>query len=136
MTVPYTTADALLHVSARAQQAIANMTMLRDNLPPAATAADVAGWAVDRLAELQDVVDAHRATLDVHAGTYSTGVPVASVVDVGAGWRWQHIWHPAPPLNRPGALREVGLPDGSRGTIVASAPGVLDVVRQRPVVDR
>lgn len=108
------------------------MTMLRDNVPPTATAADVAGWAVARLTELLEVIDTHRAALEVHAGTYSTGVPVASVVDVGAGWRWQQIWHPDPPQNRAGPLRDLVLPDGSPGTIVASAPGVLDVVRQRP----
>ena len=136
MTVPYTTADALLYVSARAQQAVANATLLRDHLPPALTAAEVAEVSVARLTELLEVVEAHRATLGAHAGTYSTGVPVSSVVDVGAGWRWQHIWHPNPPQNRAGPLREVVLPDGSPGTIVASAPGVLDVVRQRPVVDR
>jgi hypothetical protein len=128
----YTHADALLHVAARAEQAVANMTTLRDNLPPAVTAADVAAWAADRLQELRDVVDAHRAALDVYASEYSTGLPVASVVALGAGWRWQHIWHPAPAQSRPGPLRNVVLPDGSHGSIVASAPGVLDVVRRCP----
>ena len=132
MTADYTTDDALLHISARAQQAVANMTMLRDNVPPAATASDVARWAVARLTELQGVVEAHRAALDVYAEKYSTGIPVASVVEVGAGWRWQHIWHPAPAQNRSGPLRDVTLPDGAPGQIVAAAPGILDVVRDRP----
>lgn len=94
MTATYTTADALLHVSVRAQQAVANATLLRDHLPPAHTAAEVAEMSVARLAELLDVVDAHRAALGVHAGTYSTRFPVSSVVDVGADWRWQHICTP------------------------------------------
>jgi hypothetical protein len=132
VTAEYTAADALLHVSARAQQAIANATMLRDHLPPALTAAEVAEVSVARLTELLRVVEAHRAALGTDGELYSTGLPVASVVDMGAGWRWQQVWHPDPAQNRTGSLRDVVLPDGSRGQIVVSAPGVLDVVRQHP----
>ena len=45
MTAGYTTNDALLHISARAQQAVTNMTTLRDHLQPTVTAAE---WPTGR----------------------------------------------------------------------------------------
>lgn len=65
---------------------------------------------------------------------YSDGRPVETTLNVGAGTRWVHTWHPHPdhPRNKPGDVGEMITRSGTRKRIIVSAAGVLDAVSEFP----
>ncbi|TAM62856.1 hypothetical protein [Mycobacterium sp.] len=134
MTEPeYTARDALIHVDALLTLLRNEIQQVRDVLPESVTASDALGHVMARLEVLAGKVDEHRAAHDAYGDVYDSGVPVASVADLGGGHRWQMAWHPSPahPANTPRTLVSgVRLPDGTTGDVIATAVGVLDVVRR------
>ncbi|CNK44750.1 Uncharacterised protein [Mycobacterium tuberculosis] len=98
------------------------------------TRTDFADYALACVDRLFRGIQEHQIAHGAHGDHYSTGVPVASVVDLNSvGARWQKVWHPAPdyPANQPRTLVDgLDLGDGTVGAVIASAPGVLDVVRR------
>lgn len=134
MTEPsYTTADALLHTAACVEQMRNEFQRVRDAAPDAATARDFADYALAYVDKLFAGIAQHQVVFGAHGDHYSSGIPVSTTVELAGGARWEKAWHPAPshPLNRSRTLAEgVPLGDGSTAAVIASAPGVLDVVRQ------
>lgn len=134
MTEPsYTAADAILHIAACVELLRNEIQQVREALPETVTARDLADHVITRLDGLFAKVTEHQATHGAHGDVYSSGVPVASVVDLAGGHRWQRAWHPAPeyPSNTPRTLvAGIRLPDGSMADVISPAVGVLDVVRR------
>lgn len=138
MTQPqpsYTAADAILHTAACVEQMRNEFQRVCDAAPDTATARDFAGYAIAYAERVWRGIAEHQVVFGAHGDHYSSGVPVSTTVDLAGGARWEKAWHPAPghSLNRPRTLADgIPLPDGSVAAVIASAPGVLDVVRRSP----
>ncbi|ETZ31178.1 hypothetical protein JF732_18850 [Mycobacterium intracellulare] len=134
MTEPsYTAADAILHTAACVEQMRNEFQRVRDAAPDTATARDFADYVLAYVGRLFEGIQQHQVVHGAHGDHYSSGIPVSTIVDLAGGARWEKAWHPAPahPLNQPRTLAErIPLGDGSTAAVIASAPGVLDVVRQ------
>lgn len=129
----YTAADAILHTAACVEQMRNEFQRVRDAAPDAATARDFADYALAYVDKVFDGIAQHQVVFGAHGDHYSSGIPVSTTVDLAGGARWEKAWHPAPghPLNQPRTLVEgIPLGDGSTATVIASAPGQLDVVRR------
>lgn len=134
MTEPrYTTADAILHTAACVEQLRNELQRVRDAAPDTATGPRFADYAIAYVERVWRGIAEHQVVFGAHGDHYSSGIPVSTTVDLAGGARWEKTWHPAPghPLNQPRTLIEgIPLGDGSTATVIASAPGQLDVVRK------
>lgn len=135
MTEPsYTINDALLHTAAGVERLANMIAALRDHAPEAMTRTEFADRVLVWVGEVDRTVADHLTAHRARAAHYSTGIPVSSVVDVtAAGHRWEKVWHPVRShgSNQPRRLVEgVDFGDGTTIDVLASAPGVLDVVRR------
>lgn len=133
MTANYTPQDALLHIAAAIEQMRNELARVADAAPPAATVRDYANCALAYVDRVFAGIQEHQVNHGAHGDHYSTGLPVSTTVSLAGGAKWQKLHHPAPghPINRPRVLATgVPLGDGSTADVIASAPGVLDVVRR------
>jgi hypothetical protein len=134
MSVPaYAVKDALLHVAAGVERLSTEVTQWRDHAPDALSRTDFANAVLAALGGLQQMLAEHQVVHGAHGECYTTGIPVASIVEVADGARWEKVWHPNPAhhTSRRRILAEgVPLAGGVAADIIVTAPGQLDVVRK------
>ncbi|ASL08454.1 hypothetical protein MYCODSM44623_01704 [Mycobacterium intracellulare subsp. chimaera] len=130
----YTPHDALLHTAACVERMRNELARVADAAPPATTVRDFADYVLAYVDQIFEGIQQHQVVHGVRGDRYTTGLPLSSIADLGGGYRWEKVWHPAPahPSNSPRTLCErVPMGDGTFGTVIASAPGQLDVVRRK-----
>jgi hypothetical protein len=92
--------------------------------------------ALARLHRVRQVLNAAITAVctDGDIDHYSDGRAIATHLNVGAGARWVHHWHPEPDhwLNRPHTAGELRTRNGTRKRVIVTAPGHLDAVSEFP----
>lgn len=130
----YDAEDALKHIGAQLARYVRVLVWARDNLHSVEPDVRFEDLVISGAQDIQRAMHEHLAAHGATGDRYATGMPVTSHVELRAGEAWQWCWHPDPahPHNRPRHISAAELPDGRRGDVVVTAPGVLDLVPAAP----